>query len=53
MANAPGDTTTQSAPLVCADASRRVFTINPDNDTLAAVGHADTLAVQYRSAGLR
>ena len=46
VANAPSDTTTQSAPLVCADASRRVFTINPDNDTLAAVD-ADTLAVQY------
>ncbi len=35
-----------SAPLVCAAAARRVFTINPDNDTLTAVD-ADTLAVLY------
>lgn len=36
----------QSAPLVCAPAERRVFTIDPDNDRLTAV-HADTLAVLY------
>ncbi len=37
---------TQSAPLVCAAAPRRVFTVNPDSDSLTAVD-ADTLAVLY------
>jgi len=36
----------QSAPLVCAATERRVYTINPDNDTLTAVD-ADSLAVIY------
>src|SRR5690606_28538881 len=41
----PAAVSTHSAPLVCAAASRRVFTVNPDNDTRTAVD-ADTLAVQ-------
>lgn len=36
----------QSAPIVCASTSRRVFTVNPDNDSLTSVD-ADSLAVAY------
>jgi DNA-binding beta-propeller fold protein YncE len=38
-----GPRPTHSAPIVCDGAARRVWTVNPDNDTVAAV-HADTLS---------
>lgn len=38
----PATAPTQSAPLLCHAPSRRVWTVNPDSDTVSAV-HADTL----------
>ncbi|MEM8962479.1 MAG: Ig-like domain-containing protein [Acidobacteriota bacterium] len=37
---------THSAPLVCDDSGRRVFKVNPDNDTVTAID-ADTLATVF------
>ncbi|MDY7095868.1 MAG: PKD domain-containing protein, partial [Acidobacteriota bacterium] len=39
-----GPRPTQSAPVICDDGGRRVWTVNPDNDTVTAV-NADSLAV--------
>lgn len=39
----------QSAPIAVDEANRRVWTVNPDNNTVTAA-HADTLAFQFETA---
>ncbi|MEM9555977.1 MAG: Ig-like domain-containing protein [Acidobacteriota bacterium] len=41
-----GPRPTASGPIACDDASRRVWTVNPDADTVSAV-HADTLVQDF------
>jgi DNA-binding beta-propeller fold protein YncE len=44
-----GPSPTRSSPIACDAAARRVWNVNPDNDTVAAV-HADTLAEELEVA---
>lgn len=42
----PAELPTRSSPIACDDATRRVFAVNPDNDTVAALD-ADGLGVVW------
>ena len=41
-----GPTPTHSSPIACHDTQRRLYAVNPDNNTITCLD-ADTLAVQY------